>query len=48
MHFQNHHANTVFLKLIFEGHSKEEAFKITNNYINSCLNIQYLLYSKMK
>jgi len=48
MHFQNHHANTVFLKLIFEGHSDEEALKITNNYINSCLNIIFLLNSKMK
>ena len=47
MFFQNKHLNTVFLQLIFQGYSKEDALHITNNYINSCPNIQFLIKSKM-
>lgn len=48
MEYNNKHLNSVFLGLIFQGYSKEQAISITNNYINSSLNIQYLLLSKMK
>lgn len=48
MEFENKHLNTIFLQLIFQGYTKEEALKITNNYIDSCINISFLIKSKMK
>ncbi len=48
MDFHNKHLNTIFLQLIFQGYSKEEALKITNYYIDSCINISFLIKSKMK
>jgi len=48
MIFNNQYLNIIFLELVFKGYSKEDAIQITNNYINSCLNIQFLIKSKMK
>ena len=48
MEFENKHLNSVFIGLIFQGYSKEEALKITNNYIDSCINIQFKIKSKIK
>ena len=48
MDFHNKHLNSVFIGLIFQGYSKQEALIITNNYIDSCINIQFKIKSKMK
>lgn len=45
--FNNNHFNTIYLGLIFDGYSKEDAYNITVDYINSCINMRFLILYKM-
>lgn len=47
MIYDNKYFESIYIGLLFEGYSKNDAYNITIDYINSCINIRFLLLSKM-